>query len=174
MVQPNCLSLRHRLTAGLTTLGWLATLTVSTSRVPVAAQTPPPSPRPDPQSQACAAALGALTKKLSTTKDVVVWRSDRWDSRSVYREIPPNRTIMVAFSLRGAGAKALLQNPKPLLALSKPVLTQCANIGAVRYGIDQTDWSVVIGILANRRVVQFSCVEPIPDLKLQWGQQICP
>ncbi len=171
MAQPKCCSLRHRITAGLIALGLLAV--VSTSRVPGAAKTPPPSPRPDPQSQACAATLAALTQKLGTTKDVVVWRSDRWDSRTVYREIPPNRSIIVAFSLRGAGAKALLQNTKPLLALSKPVLTKCPNIGAIRYGIDQTDWSVVIGILANRQVVQFSCVEPIPDLKLKWGQQVC-
>ena len=67
-------------------------------------------------------------------------------------------------------SEQLINSPAKLLAASQKIAKNCANVGMVRFYIDQTDNGVVYGLI-NGRMKQFVCNNEMP---IKWGEVMCP
>jgi hypothetical protein len=72
----------------------------------------------------------------------------------------------------------MMKSPKMMQEISNSIITYCPSVSAVVFGIDQTDWGQMVGIVNNEKIEEFKCVDLDPrkrtaNAKLQWGTRIC-
>jgi len=142
---------------------WVSAATLPAQAVPVS----------EAEGASCNAALATVRSRLAQVKDVSVTHVDQFNRANLYSDFPPGRPMSYSFRLKGRGAETVMHSPKLLMKLSQRLMTNCASVGAVQYGVDETDWYTTFGLMPNGKIMAFACVDPAPGLKLKWGYQIC-
>lgn len=99
-------------------------------------------------------------------------------TQSAYINYPINRPFIYSIIMNGLGGENMMKSPKMMQEISNSIITYCPSVSAVVFGIDQTDWGQMVGIVNNEKIEEFKCVDLDPrkrtaNAKLQWGTRIC-
>jgi hypothetical protein len=99
-------------------------------------------------------------------------------TQSSYINYPSNRPFIYSIIMNGLGGENTMNSPKIIQEIGSRIITYCPSVAAVTFGIDQTDWGQMVGIVNNEKIEEFKCVDSDPrkrtlNTKLQWGTRIC-
>jgi hypothetical protein len=99
-------------------------------------------------------------------------------TQSSYINYPSNRPFIYSIIMNGLGGENTMNSPKIMQEIGSRIITYCPSVAAVTFGIDQTDWGQMVGIVNNEKIEEFKCVDSdprkrTPNTKLQWGTRIC-
>jgi DNA polymerase III delta prime subunit len=97
-------------------------------------------------------------------------------TQSTYINYPTNRPFIYSIIMSGSGGESIMNSPKSMKEISTKIISRCQSISAVIFGIDQTDWGEMLGIIKNEKIEAFKCIEPrrnISKIKLNWGTRLC-
>ena len=96
------------------------------------------------------------------------------DISQTYRGYPPDRFLMVYFAMSGSRGADIMNSPRMMQEISRNIISNCNNFGAVTFGIWNTDDFRVYGMI-DRQVTLFRCSDEItsPDERRDWGLQGC-
>jgi hypothetical protein len=97
-------------------------------------------------------------------------------SQSSGSDRPPNRPLMYSIILDGYGGEKIMYSPKMMQNISTELIYRCQSIAAVLFGMKDSDWTQMFGLMNNGKVQAFECVD-LPKEKynreLAWGTQVC-
>jgi hypothetical protein len=89
---------------------------------------------------------------------------------------PPNRPLMYSIVLDGRGGESIMYSPKMMQNISTELIFRCQSVSAVSFGMKNSDWTQMFGLMNNGKVQAFECVD-LPREKynreLVWGTQVC-
>lgn len=97
-------------------------------------------------------------------------------TQSTYINYPTNRPFIYSIIISGSGGESIMNSPKLMKDISTKLISRCQSVSGVIFGIDQTDWGEMLGIIKNEKVEFFKCIEPRRDVsktKLNWGNRLC-
>jgi hypothetical protein len=138
---------------------------------PSLAQERPPLPA---SSTACDANISMTKSRIQTIRGLTLVESGLHLYRDLNTSRPPAFTHSFFFLMKGDGGKNLMNSPVLMGDLATDVLSGCAHIGDVVFGIHQTDWSAIYGKRENGEVFSFECVDAGGDVTPAWGKFVCP
>lgn len=115
----------------------------------------------------CQNTLGAVRAQLGLVKSA---RIERISAAS--GKYPRGRSMVADLTIvnNNPRSEQLINSPAKLLTASQKIAKNCANVGMVRFYIDQTDNGTVYGLI-NGRMKQFTCNNETP---IKWGEVMCP
>jgi hypothetical protein len=115
----------------------------------------------------CQNTLGTIGSQLGLVKSVKINRITAASGK-----YPRGRSMVADLTIvnNNPRSERLINSPAKLLAASQKIVKNCANVGMVRFYIDQTDNGVVYGLI-NGRMKQFTCNNETP---IKWGETVCP
>jgi hypothetical protein len=115
----------------------------------------------------CQITLGTVRSQLGLVKSTRIGRIS-----AAAGKYPPGRSMVADLTIvnNNRRSEQLINSPAKLLAASQKIAKNCANVGMVRFYIDQTDNGVVYGLI-NGRMKQFGCNNETP---IKWGEVMCP
>jgi hypothetical protein len=97
-------------------------------------------------------------------------------SQSSGSDRPPNRPLMYSIILDGYGGESIMYSPKMMQNISTELIYRCQSVAAVLFGMKDSDWTQMFGLMNNGKVQAFECVD-LPKEKynreLAWGTQVC-
>jgi hypothetical protein len=97
-------------------------------------------------------------------------------SQSGASDRPPNRPLMYSIVLDGRGGESIMYSPKMMQNISAELIFRCQSVAAVSFGMKDSDWTQMFGLMNNGKVQAFECVD-LPKEKynreLAWGTQVC-
>ncbi|MCJ8283790.1 MAG: hypothetical protein MJK14_29460 [Rivularia sp. ALOHA_DT_140] len=124
-------------------------------------------------SQKCQAAIDESKSKVASVSGIGTNKSNKNDISSFYENVPKERSSQYQFSVGGSGGKNIMYSPVFMSDISNNIISNCNNIGSVKFEVDRTDNRVAYGIVDNS-VKKFECISPTDNSKLKWGQVSCP
>ena len=124
-------------------------------------------------SNKCQAAIDKGKSKVASVSGIGINKSNNNDISSIYENIPKERSSQYQFTVGGSGGKNIMYSPVFMSDISKNIISNCNNIGSVKFEVDQTDNRIAYG-LVNDSVKKFDCTAPTDKSKLKWGQVSCP
>ncbi len=91
-----------------------------------------------------------------------------------YRGYPPDKFLMVYFAMSGSRGADIMNSPRMMQEISRNIISNCSNFGAVHFGIWNTDDFRVYGMV-DGQVTLFRCGDEITssDERRDWGLQGC-
>jgi hypothetical protein len=97
-------------------------------------------------------------------------------SQSSGSDRPLNRPLMYSIILDGYGGEKIMYSPKMMQNISTELIYRCQSVAAVLFGMKDSDWTQMFGLMNNGKVQAFECVD-LPREKynreLAWGTQVC-
>lgn len=97
-------------------------------------------------------------------------------TQSAYINYPTNRPFLYSIIMNGSGGENIMNSPQSMREISAQIINRCPSVSAVIFGIDQTDWGEMLGLVKNEKIEEFKCIEPrggVSKLKLNWGTRLC-
>ncbi len=125
------------------------------------------------ESGKCQAAIDEGKSKVASVSDIGINKSIKDDISSIYQDMPKERSAQYQFTVGGRGGKNIMYSPVFMSKISKNIISNCNNIGSVKFEVDQTDNRVAYG-LVNDSVKKFECTSPTATSKIKWGEISCP
>ncbi|AFY58933.1 hypothetical protein Riv7116_6606 [Rivularia sp. PCC 7116] len=124
-------------------------------------------------SSKCQAAIDAGKTEVANVSGIGVNKSSKNDISSIYQNLPKERSVQYQFTVGGSGGKNIVYSPVFMSKISKNIISNCNNIGSVKFEVDQTDNRVAYGLVKDS-VKKFDCTSPTAKSKLKWGEISCP
>lgn len=123
-------------------------------------------------SSKCQAAIDKSKSKIANVSGIGMNKSNKNDISSVYENLPKQRSSQYQFTVGGNGGKNIMYSPVLMSDISENIISNCNNIGSVKFEVDQTDNRIAYG-LVNDSVKKFDCTSATDKSKLKWGQISC-
>jgi hypothetical protein len=123
-------------------------------------------------SAECNQAIAQTKSQLSKIKKLNLISSQSKDISNLYKDFPAGKNIEQRFVFTGKAAANVLNSPKMLGSMSNNIIKKCNSTGAVFFGIDRSDNSLIYG-LVNNQITQFECLSAGIGAKPKWGQLVC-
>ena len=136
----------------------------------VSVQSPPSSQ--SPQDGLCDRAIDSARQRLSGVKHVTVTTVKTFDLAQGYSDFPPNRSIGYQFVIDGQGVETVMTSSVFLTNISQQIVRKCGSVASVTFGVNQTDWGRMFGLVDNT-IQPFSCIEAGIGQTPKWGEAIC-
>jgi hypothetical protein len=134
----------------------------------------PPQAKSEQTRKSCETARADARGRIEKGRDITV-TTDREDYSHLYSNPPKGRPFFVKIGLKGKAADSVMESPVFQKAIASEIINSCGTVGAVRFGIYQTDWLSTFGLMPSGTIKQFECVSVRSgSIKLLWGQEMCP
>ena len=122
----------------------------------------------------CTNAVSSVESQLKSDRDLIIEQSEI-NNRNAPGTPPEGRPNQYAFGMSGSAAEGVMSSPVLLNTLATQVIDNCSSISSVSFGLWQSGWVSVFGLLANGEVEPFKCPEdyefnPLTDRSLVWGE----
>jgi hypothetical protein len=133
-------------------------------------------PRTDPTAT-CRSAISLAEMRLMSIKNVYVHGVEKFPHN--YRDYPSGRRFVRRFILLGSATPDVIASPVLLTSISTNIISNCKDVGIVKFGQYRTDYIRTYGLLRNNKVKPFQCVDAAilgrgdTRQQLSWGQTDC-
>ncbi|MBV6624609.1 MAG: hypothetical protein KI793_17010 [Rivularia sp. (in: Bacteria)] len=124
-------------------------------------------------SSQCQGAIDAGKTEVANISGIGVNKSSKNDISSIYQNVPKERSTQYQFTVGGSGGKNIMYSPVFMTKISKNIISNCNNIGSVKFEVDQTDNRIAYGLVKDS-VKKFDCTAASANSKLKWGEISCP
>ena len=127
-------------------------------------------------SSQCQAAINQGKTKVADVVNIGFNQASENDIGNNYEGIPKQRSTQYQFTVGGRGGTNIMYSPVFMSDISKNIISNCNQIGSVKFEVNQTDNRVAYGLIDDS-VKKFECIAPAPGSKtskLKWGQISCP
>lgn len=129
------------------------------------------------ETEECVKAITSGENQLRAVRQLTLELSEI-DNGNVSGTPPEGRPNQHAFGLKGEKASSVLSSPVLMNTIATRIIDNCNSISSVSFGVWQTGWLVVYGLIENEGVKIFKCPEdynydPETDRDLIWGE-FCP
>jgi hypothetical protein len=122
----------------------------------------------------CAEALQAAKNKITKGRKVKVVEVYKTNVQQFsYTDYPKKRPFSYTFTLSGAATASIIKSEKFLLSISTEIIKNCNSVSMVRFGLHASDSGVDFGLVGEKNIRLFECIEPGSPTKLTWGYVIC-
>jgi len=160
---------RTRTLLFLLALVLLSILSTYAAKNSVAAQENSSVIKKSSSSKQCNATLGTAKSRVETGRDANVDLIQRFSADNGY---PPNRPVMLQFTIGGSAGSSIMNSPEFMRSISTDIIDDCSDVSAVAFNLNQTDWTEVFGLIEGK-VEKFKCYSPGTPYP-GWGYQGCP
>jgi hypothetical protein len=113
----------------------------------------------------CLRAVNNAKKQLGGAPQIQ--RTSNFLLEPSYGKPPADRPRGISFTMK---TDKFMANTQLQTNISRNLTSKCSNVSLVRFGLDQTDWVNIYG-LVNGRIKRFTCKEAGESIK--WGEQVC-
>lgn len=127
----------------------------------------------------CNATLESAKNKIQKNRRVKVVNIYKLNITEDYKLYPKNRPHSYTFALKGAATESILNSDKFLTSISRDIINQCPSISIVEFGFKNSDYMVTYGLLDNKQIKYFDCInnndyyQTQQNQKLPWGFVFC-
>jgi hypothetical protein len=125
----------------------------------------------------CTKSIDSLKSRLKAIKKLNLISTGTMNlSEWSYINAPSDRPLILLIVMADSGGKNLMHSSKMMKSISTNIIASCKSIGAVSFGINQTDWGAIYGLMPNGATQAFQCVEPHRGEShndLKWGTYLC-
>ncbi|NET62721.1 MAG: hypothetical protein F6K47_43525 [Symploca sp. SIO2E6] len=125
-------------------------------------------------SSSCQVALQAVRAKLKELPNLEIASFAKRDISKAYSDYPKERPDRYSIDMRGNQVVNLLNSPQLMTTLATQIIDNCKTVSSVSFGLANTDYGVLLGLMPNGTVQKFECLEPGQARgELVWGRTYC-
>ena len=124
-------------------------------------------------SYLCQDAIQSVRSQIQTGRNLEVLPTIKRNVSTGYTDAPTGRPDEYVIPLRGAESLNILSSPQMMTTLARQIISQCANVSLVTFGIANSGNIVSLGLMPDGGILIFNCIEPGRGLRPRWGQIVC-
>jgi len=126
------------------------------------------------EAVSCPVALQSVRAKLQDLPNLEIASFAKRDISKAYSDYPKERPDGYSIDMRGNQVINLLNSPQLMTTLASQIIDNCKTVSLVSFGLANTDYAVLLGLMPNGNVQQFECLEPGQASEEQvWGKKFC-
>ena len=110
-------------------------------------------------SKQCQAAISQGKSKVANVVNIGFNQSSEKDISNIYQSLPKERSTQYQFIVGGRGGTNIMYSPVFMGDISKNIISNCNQIGSVKFEVNQTDNRVAYGLIDDS-VKKFECISP--------------
>ena len=126
------------------------------------------------ETEECVNAISSVESQLQSDRNITLEQSEI-NNRNAPGTPPEGRPNQYAFGMGGSAVEGVMSSPVFLNSLATQVIDNCSSISSVSFGLWQSGFVSVYGLLPSGEVEPFKCPEdyefnPDTDRDLVWGE----
>lgn len=124
------------------------------------------------ETEGCRKAIKRVENQLQTDRQLTIELSEMSDSNA---SIAPfeDRPHKYIFGIGGNAASSVMSSPVFSKSLATQIINNCDSVSSVSFGLWQTGWHEIYGLMPNGEIKIFECPEDfdVPYYKdFEWGE----
>jgi hypothetical protein len=151
---------------GLTTTFCLTTLLIGMANLVQGSA----SAESERTENSCKVAMNTAKERIKRGRDLRIVSFENVDAPPDH---PNGRPLILQIVLEGKAAESVMSSPVFQKALASEIIRSCNSVSAVNFGMYRSGWGSMTGLMPDRTIQPFQCLEPGSELKVSWGQQVC-
>jgi hypothetical protein len=123
-------------------------------------------------SKDCTGTIANVQSTIETGRNIqVLIRSN--DISKDYPDHPGNRRYQYILSMQGKGANSIMSSPKFMQIIATRIIKNCNSVGLVSFALHETDYIILFGLMKDKTIKNFECLEAGGTKKVHWGYAVC-